>query len=712
MRSSVLFSRCVLQRLLCLAVLCVGSSAPAVGEETQGRVVDRFARPLSGVRVQPLPEGGAEATTSDDQGLFVVPSSVASVRFEHPEFLPLELALSEVGRSDVVLMRAVEVEETVLVAGSSVGDRFSPHSIVSSVVEVDDRVVAAASVAEAARDVSGVAENGQGGLFQVLSIRGASRQRVLALLGGVRLTSERRAGVAASFVDPSLLGDLEVVRGPASTYYGPGALGGALLLNPRLFSGAQVQLEWGSIGDENAQVFGWGGDRWSLGIARRTTNDGETPDGERLFDRYEQVSATLQRRGSLGGWNWGLLVLPSVSSDIGKPNNEDPERRTSYPDERHLLVRLAVESPDGDSSARLWFHPQELTTRVERQGDSVSVVDNESFDLGLAWQRSLSLGEQLDGRIGVEYFGRRGVHLEERISSLASDETLSEAISLQDAEADELGVLSVVNGRWRRLRWEAGGRLTLLRQDDGGRAQVDETALTGFLGAALPLGSRFEWIANVGRGVRMPTLSERYFVGTTGRGQVLGQPDLEPESSLNFETGGRWSLPRGYLLAQVFRNEIDDYIERIDLETGQRTFRNLTSGTLEGVEAEMALRLSRVWDLNLSGHWLEGRSAVGEPLADVPQAELKSSLGFERGRWRGDLRLRWRDAKDDPGPGEVILEDAWLADVGLAVDLPQGLTLTLAGRNLLDETFLPSADDRALPARGRALQLGLGVRWN
>lgn len=697
--------------LLVLALSAFWSVPPALAVEsaqTTARVTDRFGRPLPGVRVLFLPEGSGAETATDASGRFALATEAETVRFEHPEFLPLEVP---VGDGDFVLTRAVEVQETVLVAGSPVGDRFSPHSIVSSIVEVDDRVVAAASVAEAARDISGVAENGQGGLFQVLSIRGASRQRVLALLGGARLTSERRAGVAASFVDPSLLGDLEVVRGPASTYYGPGALGGALLLNPRRFHASELRLEWGSVADDNAQSFGWGGESWSFGIARRSTNDGETPRGAPLFDQYEQVSATLQREGELGGWNWGLLVLPSVGSDIGKPNAEDPERRTSYPEERHLLVRFAVESEDGDTTARLWFHPQELVTRVERQGESISVVDKESFDLGLAWQRALPLGERLDGRLGIEYFGRRGVRLEERITAVASGETLADAVSLRDAEADELGLLSVVNGTWGRLRWESGARLTLLRQDDGGREQIEETAVTGFLGAALPLGSRLEWIANVGRGVRMPTLSERYFVGTTGRGQVLGQPDLEPESSLNLETGVRWSLPRGYLLAQVFRNDVDDYIERIDLETGERTFRNLTSGTLEGVEAELAVDLSQIWSLNVGAHWLEGRSGAGEPLADVPQAEVKGGLGFERGRWRGDLRLRWRDEKNDPGPGEVALADAWLADLGVSVDLRQGLTFTVSGRNLFDETYLPSADDLAVPARKRAIHLGLAVRW-
>ena len=91
------------------------------------------------------------------------------------------------------------------------------------------------SVLDAVVEIPGVSQNGQAGLFQVFSVRGVSRQRVLTMLDGVRLTSERRAGVSASFVDPLLLGELDVLRGPASTYYGSGALGGALQMLPRSF---------------------------------------------------------------------------------------------------------------------------------------------------------------------------------------------------------------------------------------------------------------------------------------------------------------------------------------------------------------------------------------------------------------------------------------------------------------------------------------------
>ena len=79
---------------------------------------------------------------------------------------------------------------------------------------------------DALAGLPGIDDNGQGGLFQVFSLRGASRWRVMTQLSGMPLHTERRAGAAASFVAPYLLGSAKVIKGPASTYYGSGAMGG------------------------------------------------------------------------------------------------------------------------------------------------------------------------------------------------------------------------------------------------------------------------------------------------------------------------------------------------------------------------------------------------------------------------------------------------------------------------------------------------------
>ena len=59
--------------------------------------------------------------------------------------------------------------------------------------------------------------NGQGGLFQTISIRGLSRWRIQTLLEGVPIHSERRAGNTAEFLPPSMVGASYVMSGAASS---------------------------------------------------------------------------------------------------------------------------------------------------------------------------------------------------------------------------------------------------------------------------------------------------------------------------------------------------------------------------------------------------------------------------------------------------------------------------------------------------------------
>jgi iron complex outermembrane receptor protein len=157
----------------------------------------------------------------------------------------------------------------------------------------------------------------------------------------VPLTGERRAGVETSFVDPLLIGTVEVVRGPSSTYHGSGALGGVVEVFPRRPAGAGAEVGWSSPGDERWAAAGLEGPAgWSVAAAWRAADDAETADGERLFSRYERAAATVERSWGDDAASWRLTLLPALTRDIGKPNTDFPRRITIYPEERHLLVSL------------------------------------------------------------------------------------------------------------------------------------------------------------------------------------------------------------------------------------------------------------------------------------------------------------------------------------------------------------------------------------
>ena len=256
----------------------------------------------------------------------------------------------------------------------------------------------------------------------------------------------------------------------------------------------------------------------------------------------------------------------------------------------------------------------------------------------------------------------------------------------------------------------AGGRLAWQRQQNASEGSTDDEAVTAFAGLVLPVGGGFELAANAGTGLRFPSLSERFFSGTTGRGSVIGNRSLEPERSFNLDLGMRYYGQRLFVAGYLFRNEIDDYIERVEIEPDRLTFVNISSGRIEGIEAEGLLQLTSGWSLMFGGHVMEGRDEDDLPLADVPADRLYAGAGLEKGRWSWRVRWESRAEKDDPGSGEKAVPAADLVSSSVQVGLWPGMKLQLAVRNALDEEYFNSADRKVPLAPGRSLSVSL--RWS
>jgi hypothetical protein len=379
---------------------------------------------------------------------------------------------------------------------------FQPVSVAATSVRPEERPAPPSTLQEMIEGVPGVAETGQGGLFQTYSVRGTAGQRVLSMLAGARLVTDRRAGVAFSFVDPALLGTVDVVRGPSSSYYGSGALGGVIQAFPQRFDQLRLAGGYASAGGEHYQTAGWGSGAWSMGIARREAADARTPEGERLFSRFEQWSGVVEGLWEVGeATSLELVVIPSVGRDIGKPNREFPERTTIYPEEQHLVASFTARKP-GSYRLNAWAHPNTLETRASDEA-GVERVENEAADFGANAQWELDLGGRLSGRIGLDFFGRRGVRATEERFAAGGD--LVELATTLDGEEDEAALYGALRRAVGRTTVEAGARFTYLRQGNAGFASQDDTAWSGFVGASRPLVGGFELAANLGTGLRFPS---------------------------------------------------------------------------------------------------------------------------------------------------------------------------------------------------------------
>ena len=111
----------------------------------------------------------------------------------------------------------------------------SPESVSVITLEKIEETIPA-SVGDLLEDVPGV-EMGGGprGMDEQPSVRGLGGNRVVIRIDGVRKNYD--AGHRGrGFIDPALLRQVDVVRGPASTIHGAGALSGAIAMETKTAS--------------------------------------------------------------------------------------------------------------------------------------------------------------------------------------------------------------------------------------------------------------------------------------------------------------------------------------------------------------------------------------------------------------------------------------------------------------------------------------------
>jgi iron complex outermembrane receptor protein len=697
-------------RARCVTAIVCGLVASVGWAEIGGQVVNSRGVAVEAAQVVAgLAEGGTQATSTDSGGYFrlaVEPPVVLQVLHPRYELIEREFTVAPVAPVVFELVPKQELYEEIVVAASrSEGD--APVSIAATAITPEEVLAPAATLGDLVSSLAGVAENGQGGIFQTYSIRGISGQRVQSMIDGMRIVGERRAGVSVSFIDPELLETVHVLRGPSSSYYGSGALGGVIQALPRSYDGLRVAAGYESQGDANHQKVGWGDGEWSLAFAHRRAENAETPRGEELNSGFRQYNAMLERGWTAGGLGYRLQAIATEGRDIGKSNTDFPDEVSSYPAEDHLLLRFSLQKP-GVFEAEAYVHPNELETRVaDTASGARAEVFNEAFDFGGRWQQEVRDLAGGSARFGIDLFGRRGVTARE-VDTPGGGAPQPAQATLHDGEEDEAGLYGASEWSIGRATALVGARFAWQRQSNAGGRSEDDAAWGGFAGVVAPLGGGFELAANAGTGLRFPSLSERFFTGATGRGQVLGNPDLESERSVALDLGLRYYGRRLFVTGALFRTEIDDYVERINVTPDLRTFVNLIGGTLEGAELTGQMALDS-WSVGFGGHVIEGRSESGAPLADAPADRVHASVGWMGERWGVDGRWEHRFEKSDAGSGEQPIGAADVVSMAVSLAWRDGVSLRLTGRNLLDEEYFNSADEQLPLSAGRSV--GISVAY-
>ena len=593
------------------------------------------------------------------------------------------------------------VTDTVRISARGTANDW-PSALATDQITYQDSIADPSDFQDLITRVPGVAATGQNGIFETFSIRGSGSNGILILVGGMPITAQRRAGVPVAFVEPALLGDISVTRGPAVVHFGPGALGGAISIEPRWFDTSFAQGGYATSGDETVLTAGTGGEHFSVAVSRHEAGDSESPEGVPLNTSFERESASLQFRTRVGSFDLDALLMPSRTENIGKSNSRFPTRDTTYPEDSHTLGRIRLRNDSG-FEATVHAHDQYLGTYNQRPGTPDTFAGVSSTDMGATVQQTFVAGD-FTNNIGIEYLGRRDVDGYE-----ASGSVINRTYSLRNGRENSWSLFALSD--WRvspDVGFEFGGRITSIDQEQAGADSSDsDGALTA--GLVWAPNSRDRWTASLSSGYRFPTLEERFFTGVTAVGEIVGNPDLSSEHSLGVDLGyavnaGAWGGE-----VHVWRNEVDDLIQLVDITPEVNGYVNVGQAELYGAEAIVGWSPTEAFTLSTSIEVARGSDNTGQTLYGLPPVTAEIEARYRGSNYDLGARYSHRWAVDDPGFEELERDAVDVVDADFRYRFTPSFNVQLYVRNLFDKNYYATSDELSTFAAERSI--GVNLNW-
>ena len=720
-----------------IALLCLFLFVPALVGAFDGLLLHPDGSPAAGYQVSVV--GRPISVTADAEGRFRIspdpglPFLLVATGPGGEVSAPIEItAFPEAGPVQALIPASFEDSVTV-VSGVAAGLETPPAAATTTVGQEDLEQRRPHRLVDAVQGIAGVSRS-EDGPTGVPAIRGLTRGRTLVLLDGARVTTERRAGASAAYVDPFTLASVEIARGPGSVAYGSDAFGGIINASSRFPDpGKPASLSYSlnsGFGADAEDSIGLEASGDLLGGAllgqfhMRKAGDAESAGSEDIFNSgYEDRGGALRYtiNTPVGRLRAGFALVDGI--DIDNPAADSNVIRAFYPKESSRRFNLALDAGQVGGWENLEFSLFLGTYRLALTRDRLPTdtvtrridrADTKSDDGSI---RAVATRPVLGGRlqVGTELVSRFNLEsrTERETFDLAGNRIgLTQPPAIDDAQRNDLGVfVSYDRSLGSRNLLSAGVRGDRIESENKGgffgERSTSHSAMSGYAAFTSNFAQNVTASLQVARGFRDPTLSDRFFRGPTGRGFVTGNPDLDPERSLQYDGSVRWTIGRGSLAAFGYLYEIDDLIERYSDNGADFFFRNRGEAEIRGFEIEAQTPLAAGFTLELAVTATKGETADGKPIDDIPARGGFATLRWAAERHFAYLRAATFQRDDRPGPIEVERPGYTTLEMGAGWHVSDPIELRLVGRNLTDERFWESADETATLARGRSFTLGL-----
>ena len=609
------------------------------------------------------------------------------------------------------------------------------------------------SLPDALKEIPGVTVQktaaGHGSPF----IRGFTGFRNVLLIDGIRLNHAGfRDGPNQYWntIDSFTVRSLEVLRGPASSIYGSDAIGGTVYVHTRTidtfpdawnlearalgrYSSAEQsfveRLDFSAAGPSSGVM---------AGVTVRDMNDviGGRHTGEQPNTGYDEYDLDSKFVLNLGTKQTLTFAVQSVRQD-----DVPRTHRTIYAKEWHGTVAGTDLRHDFDQErdlAYVQYRADELGGVIDSVHASLSLHRhyedlNRITGAGAKEYREFEIyapGTFLHAgkRTGLGFITGGFDFTSDRVESSGFNRSAAGVRTdfergeiAGDAQVDLAGVFLQDEVTVGAVDFTLGARWTWEKID---AKDVDPSGLGGpnledfeETYSALAGTARFLWHASedfklfggVSQGFRAPNLDDTTAVRLVLSGQTdFPNPDLDPETSVNYELGARTRVAgfQGQLVG--FYTDLDDFIARLpapSISPTAFTKENFSDGWVKGVEASATYEFSEAWSARVDATWSIGNldALVGTEIKERPISKMNPTTSHLAVRWQDVPRRVWveglvtgvrhqerlspTDETDTqripPGgtPGYMVLT------LRGAVTLCEQATVTVAVENLADRDY-------------------------
>ncbi|PNF10160.1 catecholate siderophore receptor CirA [Enterobacter cancerogenus] len=632
---------------------------------------------------------------------------------------------------------AAESGDTLVVTASATEQNLkdAPASI-SVITQEDLKRKPVQNLKDVLQDVPGVQLTNEGDNRKGVSIRGLDSSYTLILIDGKRVSSRnavfRHNDFDLNWVPVDAIERIEVVRGPMSSLYGSDALGGVVNIITKKI-----------------------GQKWTGTLSADSTI-------QEHRDRGDTYNGQFYTSGPLVD---GVLGLKAYGSLSKREKDDQQSSSTSSTGETPRIEGFTSR----DANVEFAWTPTENHDFTAGYGFDRQDRDSDSLDKNRLERQNYSLSHNGRWGMGNSELKVYGEKVDNKNPGNANAIT-SESNAVDGKYVLPLGEINQLltfGGEWRHDKLKDPVNLTGGSSSNTSASQYalfleDEWRI--FEPLALTTGIRMDdhetygdhwspraylvynatdtvtvkggW-ATAFKAPSLLQLSPDWITGSCrGACEIVGNPDLKPETSESFELGLYYSGEEGWLEGvqasiTTFQNDVDDrisisrtanvdqaqsYPNYVGLNAdGEPIFRyyNVNKARIRGVETELKFPVAEDWKVTLNYTYNDGRdisNGGNKPLSELPFHTANGTVDWKatqdwsfyvQGNYTGEKRALTSGAAT---PGGYVV---W--NTGASWQATKAVKLRAGVQNLLDKDL--SRDDYSYTEDGRRYFVGVDYKF-